>query len=502
MRDPWEVLDRHAVLLVALMTGIVVAVHLVYWVYAPYNGDEGIYLYASRLVMEGKILYQDTFFHQFPLFPYFYGSILEPLGGGLYLGRLLSVVLGVSAFLLVLPVARAVAGNGGAAAYAILYGLNFWAISNMVRVKHYALTTFLLSLGAYFLLAYAGRKTARVVGALLAFALAAATRISTAPVLLFAWWYLVRRERENRRLTWTAHLTFVSSVFLVFSYALWVPVLHFLYMTFGYALSNYERRGVYRYFTWQLRVFRGLVIFRIPTMALLILLPLGRLSREWRSRLRSAWLSPTPTIFLGAVCLTLFVVHFFVGHVHEDYHVIYFPLLAVLAAQAFRGLAAEARQRGRLRAFSAFSVFLAILTVFTGVRYGFFKRDAFQVPSTLPHFYAQAEVVARRTSPQGADILTFYTIVPYLAHRQVAHGFEYGVDTYRPTATPEVAKAWNFLTAEQAGALIRSGRAQAIGKKFLLQYLWQSDRDGTVAAAVRDHYEEEMGYYYLRSPAR
>ena len=484
------------------MVCVVVGAHLVSWIYAPYNGDEGIYLYASRLVMEGKLLYRDTFFHQFPLLPYFYGAVLEPLGGGLYLGRLLSVVLSVSAFLLLLPVARTVAGEAGAAAYALLFGLNFWAISNLVRVKHYALTAFLLSLGTFFLLAYNGRKSVKIVGALLAFALTASTRISTLPVAFIACAYLLRRERDDPPAVWLTRVTFVCSLSLIFAYGLFVSLSQTLYGTIGYALSNYERRGLYRYFTWQLRVFRGLVVFRIPSMAIILLLRLRQIAPQWRDRIRSAWSAPSPTVFLAAVSLTLFIVHFYVGHVHEDYHVIYLPLMAILGAQAFRGLAEEARRVNRSSAFASLSLFLAALTIFTGLRYGVFKQDAFQIPSTLPAYYAQADVLARRTSFRGAEILGLTPIVPYLAHRELAHGMEYGVDTYRPALSDEEARAGNFMNAAQAKRLILSRRAQAVEEKFLLRYLRESDSDGAVAAAIRESYEKETGYYFLRSVGR
>ena len=472
------------------------------WIYAPYNGDEGIYLYASRLVMEGKLLYRDTFFHQFPLLPYFYGAVLEPLGGGLYLGRLLSVALSVSAFLLLLPVARTVAGGGGAAAYALLFGLNFWAISNLVRVKHYALTAFLLSLGTFFLLAYNGRKSVKIVGALLAFALTASTRISTLPVAFIACAYLLRRERGDPPAVWLTRITFVCSLALIFAYGLFVPFSQMLYGTLGYALSNYERRGLYRYFTWQLRVFRGLVVFRIPSLAIILLLRLRQVARHWRPRIRAAWDAPSPTVFLAVVSAALFIVHFYVGHVHEDYHVNYLALVAILGAQAFRGLAEEARRTNRSSAFASLSLFLAALTIFTGFRYGVFKQDAFQIPSTLPAYYAQADVLARRTSPPGAEILSLTPIVPYLAHRELAHGMEYGVDTYRPDVSDEAARAGNFMNAAQAKRLILSRRAQAVEEKFLVRYLRESDSDGAVAAAIRESYEKETGYYFLRSAGR
>ncbi len=502
MSDPWELLTQHARGLLRLMVGVVVGAHLVYWFYAPYNGDEGMYLYVSRLALEGKLLYRDTPFHQFPLLPYFYGAVLEPLGGGLYLGRLLSVVLSVSAFLLLLPVARVVAGEGGAVCYALLFGLNFWAFSNMVRVKHYALTTLFLSLGVYVLLAYNGRKSVKIVGALLAFGLAASSRISTLPVLVLAYVYLLRRERENRRAVWMTHAMVACSLVLIFSYAFLVPFSSFFSWTFRVNLSSYKRRGLYRFFTRQLQVFRGLVIFRIPSMAILLLFSLRRVLGQWQLRIRSAWASPSPTIFLAAVSLTLFVVHFFVGQVAEDYHVNYLPLVAILAARAFHDLAREARQRHRVSGFSRLSLVLALLTVVTGVRYGFLKKDAFQIPSTLSPFYAEAAVMARRTSPQGAEVLTFDTIVPYLAHREVTHGLEYSHWTYRPGVSDAEARGRHLLNAARARSLILSHRAQAVQEYFLGRFLRESDPDGAVVAAVREYYVKDRGYYYLAASGR
>ena len=297
-------------------------------------------------------------------------------------------------------------------------------------------------------------------------------------------------------------MTFVCSLALIFAYGLFVSLSQTLYGTIGYALSNYERRGLYRYFTWQLRVFRGLVIFRIPSIAIIFLLRLRQIAPQWRDRIRSAWSAPSPAVFLAAVSVTLFIVHFYVGHVHEDYHVIYLPLMAILGAQAFRGLAEEARRMNRSSAFASLSLFLAALTIFTGFRYGVFKPDAFQIPSTLPAYYAQADVLARRTSFRGAEILGLTPIVPYLAHRELAHGMEYGVDTYRPALSDEEARAGNFMNAAQAKRLILSRRAQAVEEKFLLRYLRESDSDGAVAAAIRESYEQETGYYFLRSVGR
>ena len=148
------------------------------------------------------------------------------------------------------------------------------------------------------------------------------------------------------------------------------------------------------------------------------------------------------------------------------------------------------------------SLLLALLTVFTGVRYGFLKKDAFQIPSTLPPFYAEAAVMARHTSPQGAEVLTFDTIVPYLARRDVTHGLEYGFWTYRPGVSDAEAREWHLLNAARARTLILSQRAQAVQEYFLIRLLRESDPDGAVVSAVREHYVKDRGYYYLAASGR
>ena len=76
---------------------------------------------------------------------------------------------------------------------------------------------------------------------------------------------------------------------------------------------------------------------------------------------------------------------------------------------------------------------------------------------------------------------------------------KYGVDTYRPAVSDEEARAGNFMNAAQAERLILSRRAQAVEEKFLVRYLRESDSGGAVTAAIRESYEKEMGYYFLRS---
>lgn len=54
------------------------------------NADEGWYLYASKLVYEGQLPYQDFAYTQTPLLPYVYGIAQKIFSPSIYLGRIVT----------------------------------------------------------------------------------------------------------------------------------------------------------------------------------------------------------------------------------------------------------------------------------------------------------------------------------------------------------------------------------------------------------------------------
>ena len=67
MRKLWTI----AILTALLLTGLNL------W-FGDLNQDEGWYLYAARLVSEGKVPYRDFAYPQAPLMPYIY-AVANPL---------------------------------------------------------------------------------------------------------------------------------------------------------------------------------------------------------------------------------------------------------------------------------------------------------------------------------------------------------------------------------------------------------------------------------------
>lgn len=58
--------------------------------------DEGVYLYAGKLVSEGKIPYIDFAHVQGPLFPIFYGLLNILFGQDIYTNRIITTIFGLS----------------------------------------------------------------------------------------------------------------------------------------------------------------------------------------------------------------------------------------------------------------------------------------------------------------------------------------------------------------------------------------------------------------------
>ena len=151
---------------VALFT----VVFAVWW--GGVNQDEGWYLYAARLVGEGKVPYRDFFFTQGPILPYMY-SVL-PIHG-LLSGRLATLAFSAFSVLVSIAFARRLVGRERRGVVSLtvfallvcnLYHMYFTSIP-----KTYALGTLFVMLG--FLLLSRGWNFLSAVS----FAFASGTRI-------------------------------------------------------------------------------------------------------------------------------------------------------------------------------------------------------------------------------------------------------------------------------------------------------------------------------------
>ena len=150
------------------------------------NQDEGWYLYAARLVSEGKTPYRDFFYTQAPVMPIVYSAFTSIWNAfGLLGARIFTMLLGAAgiAFFCALAARLAAPGRRGDSALVVflLLGSNLFHLYYVAIPKTYALAALFVAVG-FFLLSFAkdgGWKGALfAVASGLSLAFASGTRIS------------------------------------------------------------------------------------------------------------------------------------------------------------------------------------------------------------------------------------------------------------------------------------------------------------------------------------
>ena len=163
------------------------------------NQDEGWYLYAARLISQGKMPYVDFACTQGPVLPFVY-VLVQPLVDhwGLVAGRLFTAFFGLLCSFAAAWLAARLAppGNRRFAALAAfcLAGINVYQSYFFTIVKTYALAGLLITMGFVLLsFMHSRRGTAAVFFSGVLIALAAGTRISAGIVLpiVFIWLFVM-----------------------------------------------------------------------------------------------------------------------------------------------------------------------------------------------------------------------------------------------------------------------------------------------------------------------
>lgn len=115
------------------------------------DDDEGSYLLASQLAMQGRIPYHDFAFCQMPLTPYFYGAWIALFGTSWYAARMLSAILttGLSV-LLYIETERQAENRISALLAVVLFISSSLVFGWCTLIKTYGLSM-LFSFGAYML---------------------------------------------------------------------------------------------------------------------------------------------------------------------------------------------------------------------------------------------------------------------------------------------------------------------------------------------------------------
>ena len=215
--SPFHIPHDKTRIVTLLGIGLFVIGCLVYLELGQVNADEGWYLYASKLALEGELPYRDFAYTQMPLLPYIYG-VIQIVHPSIFWGRLTSVLLSMGTLVMSTVTARRYGGARAAAITALLFASFTFCVYFNSIVKTYALVSFFFAATLFFLTSDQSNDASYPLALL--FALGATLVRFTAvfflaPILIYALAATPRRQTRALVLLECAVATLVAAFFLL-----------------------------------------------------------------------------------------------------------------------------------------------------------------------------------------------------------------------------------------------------------------------------------------------
>lgn len=442
------------------------------------NQDEGWYLYAARLVAEGKRPYIDFAGTQGPVLAYLYAMADGWVQRyGVAGGRLFTAALGFLAALIVAGMAARHAPGGRRRFAALMtFALILFTVYQayfFTIVKTYSLAALLTGLG-YFLLSTVWHATSRrawpagLTGVFLG--LAAGTRLSAGvllPVVVCGlawqgWRFADQRGLYLRRIVWLvagAGVT-LAVVFLPFAVeaprALWFALVQ-------YHAGRQTGGGVFTLLAYK----AGFLIRMVGAYPLAVLMGVWLLMRKMFGRREAAAVASVFSRDDGWVGLLFWSVglvtlaHLAAPFPYDDYQVFIYPLGAAALILVFVRLADDELSLRRLSACVVFGC--CVLSVASTVTQGWFmgERDRIWWPlrheTPLANLQRAAALIRAAPGVKAGDLLlTQDSYLAVEAGMRLPQGLELGPFSYFPGWSDEQASACRVLSRAQMRILLEN----------------------------------------------
>jgi hypothetical protein len=439
------------------------------------NLDEGWYLWASKLVYEGKLPYRDFAFPQAPLLPYVYGAFLRLFGEGLYQGRLITVLLGGLNILLSIALARRLGGRPAVLVFLLLQ------ITTVVAVAFQYGYTATYALAACFLIASILcalsdlPETPRAVLTTVLWALATGTRLSIAVTIIPLALYLVLTGRRRWRIALVTGATAILALGIVFGPFLWQARDVMAYNILGFHTDRMDAG-------WQLEAMRGSLARLVRDFPVPLLLGCAGLA-IWASVIllkperRRHWQQHLPELLVGTVVLVLVIAHLIPRTTDSYYNSLQMPLINILGALVLVWLWRRLAGRPALRRAAALLVGAIILL--NGFQQGssLIRLNLVAAPPQNQIALARdAAAFIEETTPPGSQLLTFDTYLGVESGRRIAPGFEMSFFGYQPTWSTDQARKYRVVNNELLLAALRGEMGAAAFTDYDLDFLY-GDRE-------------------------
>lgn len=455
-------IESHNVhLITALLMGLAALELIFLLLFRNVNLDEGWYLWASKLVYEGRVLYRDFAYTQTPLLPYIYGAFQRLAGEGLIQGRVLTVLFSCCTLWICTRIAQRMAGSSGGFFCLLLAITSTYALAYLSYTATYGLATLFIASALYVAAGASSLRWsegARGSLSLLLLCLAVATRMSTIAALPPLFLYLLLSSNRPKRTALWGGLTTLVSLCFVFLPLNVVSEGLMRYDIFGFHTDRILR------LEWQLeKIFRilreTLLIFAVP----LLLSTWSTFSAIVTRRNESAWPRPAQAgplleLTLLSMVVGMALLHFIPRTTSSFYHTLEAPLLWILGGVGLQRLWVRPQKGilhalwpGSARVSKGITALITVLIVVNGV-----LQTRAVVQNDLVHVSKRPQLLVVQEAArfletidrQNNRLLTFSTHLALEANMMVPLGYEMSVFSYRPTWDEEKARHYKAVNNE------------------------------------------------------
>jgi len=445
-------IERRANKICVLLISIYFALGIFYIFFGGVNNDEGWYLYASKLVYAGKILYIDFSYTQPPLLPYIYGIPQLLFGRSLYVGRLTSLFFGATTVIFIVKIAEKNWGKLGATVTSALICFNPFTIYFFTIVKTYALTSFLMVLSLFFLVGNSNIKNpTKSVLSIFFMCLALGARLSVLPAVLLSIFYILHTERNSIRTIILSAGTAVMTCGLLFIPFSVINKDLLMFNLVWYHLGRAEAMSLREIFINKISVLVDVVDKFFVILVLLFVGLVLHIYREYSTGHAKYHL-------LCLILLSVFALHFIQRPTYTDYQAILVPLASILAGYGFSKIYGNSKNNSARISLALIMIFMILLTPLSqgavGVDLSGGKRPIQEIEEMADYI--------RNHTPEDGKLLVFSTYVAVQAERDVLPGFEMSIFSYYPYWSTEKAEKYHVINRDLLHQYIKSKSAAAI----------------------------------------
>ncbi len=486
-----QIIEKRANEICLLLMSIYIAFSIFYIFFGVMNNDEGWYLYASKLVYDGKIPYIDFSYTQPPLFPYIYGIPQHLFGPSLYVGRLTSLFFGVFTLMVTMKVAEKFGGKIGAIIALSLISFNPGVIYGLTVVKTYSLTAFLMVLSFYFLFCFPKIKNpAKSMLSILCMSLALGVRLSVLPAVFLLLLYILYTERKNIETIILSIATgFIACGFLFIPFLVRNKDI-LIFNLVGYHIGRAEAMSMFDILFNILNIiFSSVNSF----FAILVLIFAGSLNLYFHKQ--NYYSKYHEILLFYAVILSVSIVHLMQKPTFSGYSVIIVPIASIISAYIFSQIYINIKDNFVKINFVYIVIFMILLTPLAQFAQGHVGVDRSVIGGIRPiqNIEEMSNYIKNHT-PENGKLLVFSTYAAVQANRDVLPGFEMSLFSYYPDWSDDKTKKYNVVNRHLLNEYIESKNASAI--------LLTSSEIGSLKIGNDTMHLIEENYYLAKSIQR